>query len=122
MRAPGGWFRDGPDGCSWPVDGRRPSSRIGAWSRRRSSPRWFWDEEKQGGLAVLDVPAEHVDALGGLRQQRVHGTLNGAEFTSNVMPAGGGRLAMSVPRALMKAAGIGVGDRAEVTIAQVGRD
>jgi hypothetical protein len=82
----------------------------------------FWDEEKQGGLAVLDVPAEHVGALGGLRQQRVHGTLNGAEFTSNVMPAGGGRLAMSVPKALMKESGIGVGDRAEVTIARVGRD
>jgi hypothetical protein len=81
----------------------------------------FWDEEKQGGLAVLDVPADYVDAVGGLRQQRVHGTLNGAEFTSNVMPAGGGRLAMSVSKALMKMAGVAVGDRAEVTIVRVGR-
>jgi len=82
----------------------------------------FWDEEKQRGLAVLDVPAEHVDALGGLRQQRVHGTLNGAGFTSNVMPAGGGRLALSVSKALMKAAGTAVGDRAEVAIVRVGGD
>jgi hypothetical protein len=82
----------------------------------------FWDEEKQAGLAVLDVPAEHVETLGGLRQQRVHGTLNGAAFTSSVMPAGGGQLAMSVSKAVMKSAGLGIGDRAEVTILRVGRD
>ena len=82
----------------------------------------FWDEEKQAGLAVLDVPDEHVDALGGLRQQRVQGTLNGADFTSNVMPAGGGRLAMSVSKALLKVGGASVGERVEVTIVRVGRD
>ena len=58
----------------------------------------FWDEENQGGLAVLDVPAEHVDALGGLRQQRVHGTLNGAEFTTNVTPAGWAKIQSRVVR------------------------
>ena len=82
----------------------------------------FWDQEKQSGLAVLDVPGEHVDDLGGLRQQQVHGTINGADFTSNVMPAGGGRLAMSVSKALMKAAGAQVGSTVEVTISKVGRD
>ena len=82
----------------------------------------YWNEEQQSGLAVLDVPGEHVETLGGLRQQRVHGTINGADFTSNVMPAGGGRLAMSLSKALQKAAGIGMGDAAEVTIARVGRD
>ena len=82
----------------------------------------YWNQEQQSGLAVLDVPGEHVETLGGLRQQRVHGTINGADFTSNVMPAGGGRLAMSLSKALQKAAGIGMGDTAEVTIARVGRD
>ena len=80
----------------------------------------YWNEEKQSGLCVIDVPDEHVAALGGLRQQRVHGTANGAEFTSNVMPAGGGRLAMSFSKAMQKSAGIGVGDAADVTIDRVG--
>jgi hypothetical protein len=82
----------------------------------------FWNEEQQSGLAVVDVPDEHVAALGGLRQQRVHGRINGAEFTSNVMPAGQGRLAMSVSKALQKASGIGIGDPAEVLIDRVGKD
>jgi hypothetical protein len=82
----------------------------------------YWNEEQQSGLAVVDVPAEHVDALGGLRQQRVHGTINGADFTSNVMPAGAGRLAMSVSKALQKTAGVGMGGAAEVTITRVGKE
>ena len=82
----------------------------------------YWNEEQQSGLAVLDVPAEHVDTLGGLRQQRVHGTINGVEFTSNVMPAGAGRLAMSVSKALQKTAGVGMGGAARVAITRVGKD
>jgi len=82
----------------------------------------YWNEEQQSGLAVLDVPGEHVEALGGLRQQQVHGTVNGAAFTSNVMPAGGGRLAMSMSKGLQRAAGVGLGDEARVTITQVGRE
>jgi hypothetical protein len=61
-------------------------------------------------------------AFGGLKQQRVRGTIGGAAFSSNVMPAGGGRLALSVSKAMMTAAGVGVGDEAEVEIAAVGRD
>jgi hypothetical protein len=38
------------------------------------------------------------------------------------MPAGGGHLAMSMSKALMKAAGVGVGDEVEVTIARVGNE
>jgi hypothetical protein len=75
-----------------------------------------WDPAKGSGLAVVDVPPEDVAAMGGLRQHRVHGTLGGAAFTSSVMPAGGGRLALSVSRAMMAAARIGVGDEAEVVI------
>jgi hypothetical protein len=47
----------------------------------------YWNPEKASGLAVADIPDEHVQALGGLKQQRVRGILGGAEFTSNVMPA-----------------------------------
>jgi hypothetical protein len=87
-----------------------------------TAPVRYWNEEQQSGLAVLDVPDEHVAALGGLRQQRVHGTVNDVDFTSNVMPAGGGRLAMSVSKALQRSAGIGLGDAAHVVISRVGKE
>jgi hypothetical protein len=82
----------------------------------------YWDPERASGLAVVDVPAQQVEALGGLKQQRVRGTIAAADFASNVMPAGGGRLALSVSRAMMKAAGLAVGDVAELEITAVGRD
>lgn len=82
----------------------------------------YWNPEKASGLAVADIPAPHVPTLGGLKQQRVRGTIGGAEFASNVMPAGGGRLALSVSKAMMTAAKAGIGDRAEIEITSVGRD
>jgi hypothetical protein len=82
----------------------------------------FWNPDRTSGLAVADIPAEHVAALGGLKQQRVRGTIAGRPFGSNVMPAGGGRLALSVSKAMMTAAGVGVGDRAEIEITSVGRE
>ena len=81
-----------------------------------------WNPDKQSGLAVVDVPTEHVASVGGLRQQRVRGRMAGAEFVSNVMPAGAGRLALSVSKALMGAAGVGIGELVEVTITGVGRE
>ena len=81
-----------------------------------------WNPEKQSGLAVIDIPGENVAALGGLKQQRVHGRLQGADFVSNVMPAGGGRLALSVSKVMLSAAGVGIGERAEVQITGVGRE
>ena len=82
----------------------------------------YWNPDKGSGLAVVDIPAEHVQALGGLKQQRVHGTIGQAEFTSSVMPAGGGRLALSVSKAMMQSAGVSVGDTAEFAILRVGGD
>jgi hypothetical protein len=38
------------------------------------------------------------------------------------MPAGGGRLALSVSKAMMKSAGIAIGDKANVEIIRVGKD
>jgi hypothetical protein len=82
----------------------------------------YRNPERASGLAVVDVPAPHVQALGGLKQQRVHGTIVAADFVSNVMPAGGGRLALSVSKAMMSAAGVAVGDVADFEITRVGRD
>lgn len=82
----------------------------------------YWNPEKSSGLAVADIPSPHVPALGGLKQQRVRGTIGGAEFVSNVMPAGGGRLALSISKAMMTAAKAGIGGEAEFEITSVGRD
>lgn len=82
----------------------------------------YWKPEQTSGLAVVDIPAEFIPSFGGLKQQRVHGTIGSGEFVSNVMPAGGGLLALSVSKAMMATAGIGVGDEAEFVITRVGRD
>ena len=82
----------------------------------------FWSPDRASGLAVVDVPAPGVEALGGLKQQRVHGTIGEVDFVANVMPAGGGGLALSVSRAMMTAAGVAVGEVAEFEITAAGRD
>jgi len=82
----------------------------------------YWNPEKQSGLAVADIPSEHVAAIGGLKQQRVTGRIGSADFSSNVMPAGGGRLALSVSKAMQQAAKVGIGDAIEVEIGSIGRD
>jgi Domain of unknown function (DUF1905) len=51
-----------------------------------------------------------------LKQARVRGTINGVEYASNVMPAGSGRLALSVSKKMMGAAGVSVGDETEFEI------
>jgi uncharacterized protein DUF1905 len=81
-----------------------------------------WNPEKQSGLAVVDVPPEGIATLGGLKQQRVRGTIGGADFLSNVMPAGGGRLALSVSKAMLGAANVGIGESVDVAITGVGRE
>ena len=64
----------------------------------------FFRPEMKSGLAVIDVPKELATHLGGLKQMRVRGALNGTEFSSNTMPAGGGALALSLSRKLLDAA------------------
>ena len=81
-----------------------------------------WNPEKASGLAVVDIPPEHVPGIGGLKQQRVRGAIGGAEFTSNVMPAGGGRLALSVSKAMMASVNVAIGDHVDVEITGAGRD
>jgi len=48
--------------------------------------------------------------------------MGSADFVSNVMPAGGGRLALSVSKAMMEAAGVYVGQTADVEITGAGRE
>ena len=82
----------------------------------------YWSPDKASGLAVADIPTELIPAFGGLKQQRVAGTIGGRAFTSNVMPAGGGRLALSVSKAMQRDAGNRVGAVAEFEVTSIGRD
>jgi hypothetical protein len=81
----------------------------------RSTVRYF-RPEKASGLTVADVPPEVTARLGGLKQLRVRAVVNGKEFTSNTMPAGGGTLALSLNKALLKECGLSVGDEADFEI------
>ena len=76
-----------------------------------------WREDRPGGLAVVDVPADLVDRLGGRRQMRVTGTLNGAPFTGSTMLVAGGGLGVGVSRAALPAAPAAVGEDVELSIA-----
>ncbi|HSS61254.1 MAG TPA: DUF1905 domain-containing protein [Candidatus Limnocylindrales bacterium] len=78
----------------------------------------YFRPEAASGLAVLDIPPAVAKSLGGLKQMKVAGRLNGVEFRSNTMPAGGGVLALSLSRKLLDSAGLKVGDAATVEIAR----
>ncbi len=75
-----------------------------------------WREDKPGGLAVVDVPSESVHELGGRRQMRVTGSLNGVDFTGSTMLVAGGGFCVGVSRASMKAADVVVGDTVDVRL------
>jgi hypothetical protein len=75
-----------------------------------------WDESKPGGLAVVDIPTELVPGLGGRRQYRVEGTLDGADFGGSTMLVAGGGFAVGVRKAALRAAGADVGDEVELVI------
>ena len=76
-----------------------------------------WREDSPGGLAVVDVPAGLVAELGGRRQMRVTGTCNGTPFTGSTMLVAGGGFCVGVSKAALKAAGAGVGDEVDLSIA-----
>ena len=78
----------------------------------------FWDPAKGGGLAVVDVPDELVERLGGRRQYRVTGTLSGAPFNGSGMLVAGGGYCVGVSKAALGAAKANIGDEVEVAIAR----
>jgi bifunctional DNA-binding transcriptional regulator/antitoxin component of YhaV-PrlF toxin-antitoxin module len=72
-------------------------------------------EAARGGGAVALIPPEVTRALGGLKQMRVTGTLNGTAFRSSTMPYRGA-FYLGVHKATREAAGIRVGDEVELTV------
>ena len=91
---------------------------MAAASRFRGKIRFFRSELKSGP-AVVDIPKSGATALGGLKQMKVRGKLNGADFNSNTMPAGGGVLALSLSRKLLDSAGVKVGDEIDVEVERI---
>ena len=75
-----------------------------------------WREDKPGGLAVVDIPADLVSPLGGRRQMRVTGTLNAAPFTGSTMLVAGGGLCVGVSRDSLAAGGAALGDEVRLSI------
>ena len=73
-------------------------------------------EEARAGEAMVLVPPEVASALGGLKQMRVFGTLNGVDYRSSTMPYGGRGLFMGVHKATRQAAGVEIGDVVEIQI------
>jgi len=90
---------------------------VGEEIRFRGRVR-FWDEAAGKGLAVVDVPGALVEALGGRKQVRVGGTLNGAPYAGSGMLVAGGGYCVGVSAAALKAAGAMVGDEVELVIAR----
>ena len=76
----------------------------------------YFRPQLKSGLAVMDIPKDVTEKLGGLKQMKVTGNVNGFAFQSNTMPAGGGVLALSLSKKLLGEAGLDIGQKAEVDI------
>jgi len=75
-------------------------------------------EAGRGGGAMVLVPPEIATALGGLRQMRAVGTVNGVPYQSSVMPYGGRGLFLGVHKATRDTAGVFPGERVDVVISR----
>jgi hypothetical protein len=73
-------------------------------------------EEARAGGAMVLVPPDVATALGGLKQMRVFGTLNGVDYRSSTMPYGGRGLFMGVHKATRQATGVDFGDVVQIEI------
>jgi hypothetical protein len=74
-------------------------------------------EAASGGGAAVRVPEDVATSLGGHKQMRVVGTLNGAGFRSSTMPYRGG-LYMGVSKAMRASAEVAIGEEIEVVLAR----
>jgi Domain of unknown function (DUF1905)/Bacteriocin-protection, YdeI or OmpD-Associated len=74
-------------------------------------------ESARGGGAVALIPPDVRDALGGLKQMRIAGSLNGTPFRSSTMPYRGA-FYLGVHKATREAAGVAIGDEVEITLSR----
>jgi hypothetical protein len=73
-------------------------------------------EAARGGGAVVLIPSDVATALGGLKQMRVLGSVNGVAHRSSTYPYGGRGLFMGVHKATREAAGVSIGEVVEVEV------
>lgn len=74
-------------------------------------------EQARGpGAAVAVITPEVATALGGLKQMRVTGALNGVEFRSSTYPWQGRELYVGLPKATREAAGVALGDEVAIEL------
>jgi hypothetical protein len=78
--------------------------------------RTIIEQARGPGAAVALVPTEVATALGGLKQMRVVGTLNGVAFRSSTFPWHARELYLGLHKATRQAAGVGVGDEVDIEI------
>jgi hypothetical protein len=74
-------------------------------------------EARGGGAGVL-IPTAVAEAMGGRKQFRVVGTLNGVPLRSSTFPYEGEGLWLGVHKATREAAGAGFGDELEFEISR----
>jgi hypothetical protein len=65
---------------------------------------------------VIDIPPELVADLGGRRQMRMAGTLNGVAFTGSTMLVADEGFCVGVSRAALNAAGLSAGDGTDLQL------
>jgi hypothetical protein len=76
------------------------------------------EQARGAGAAVALIPSAAATALGGLKQMRVTGTLNGIPFRSSTYPWQGRQLWVGLPKATRVAASVGLGDEVEIELAR----
>lgn len=72
-------------------------------------------EAARGGGAVALVPPDVAAAIGGLKQLRITGTVNGVPYRSSTMPYRG-QFYMGVHKATREGAGVEIGDEVEIEL------
>ena len=70
------------------------------------------------GAAVILIAPEVATALGGLKQMRVVGSVNGVAFKSSTYPWKGTGLYLGLHKATRQQAGVSVGDEVEIEVAR----
>ena len=72
-------------------------------------------EAAVGGGAAAQVPPDVTEALGGRKQMRVTGALNGVPIRTSTMPYRGG-FYVGLHKAAREAAGVNIGDEVELEL------
>jgi hypothetical protein len=72
-------------------------------------------EAARGGGAVARIPPDVTAKVGGLKQMRVTGTLNGTPLRSSTMPYRGA-FYVGLHKATREEAGVGIGDEVELAL------